>query len=58
MMRLCVKSEEKHTKHVFGHCGEHMRNPESTLCHIIGLNYVSCSPSQDAVARLAAARLR
>jgi len=39
-----------------GICGEHGGDPSSIeLCHIAGLNYVSCSPFRVPVARLAAA---
>ena len=37
-------------------CGEHGGDPESIeWCHIIGNNYVSCSPFRVPIARLAAA---
>jgi pyruvate, orthophosphate dikinase len=40
-----------------GICGEHGGDPASiALCHELGLDYVSCSPSRLPVARLAAAR--
>jgi pyruvate, orthophosphate dikinase len=39
-----------------GICGEHGGDPESIeFCHMIGQNYVSCSPFRVPVARLAAA---
>jgi pyruvate,orthophosphate dikinase len=39
-----------------GICGEHGGDPDSIeWCHMIGLNYVSCSPFRVPVARLAAA---
>ena len=39
-----------------GICGEHGGEPRSvTLCHHIGLDYVSCSPYRVPIARLAAA---
>ncbi|HNR63464.1 MAG TPA: pyruvate, phosphate dikinase [Thermotogota bacterium] len=39
-----------------GICGEHGGEPSSIeFCHIVGLNYVSCSPYRVPVARLAAA---
>jgi pyruvate,orthophosphate dikinase len=39
-----------------GICGEHGGDPESIeWCHMIGNNYVSCSPFRVPVARLAAA---
>ncbi len=40
-----------------GICGEHGGDPSSVeFCHLIGLNYVSCSPFRVPIARLAAAR--
>ncbi|MCI4397413.1 MAG: hypothetical protein JHC34_01105, partial [Acidobacteria bacterium] len=40
-----------------GICGEHGGEPTSVeFCHMIGLNYVSCSPYRVPVARLAAAQ--
>jgi len=40
-----------------GICGEHGGDPMSIeFCHMIGLNYVSCSPYRVPVARLAAAQ--
>jgi pyruvate,orthophosphate dikinase len=40
-----------------GICGEHGGEPSSVeFCHLIGLNYVSCSPFRVPIARLAAAR--
>ncbi|MCP4130766.1 MAG: pyruvate, phosphate dikinase [bacterium] len=39
-----------------GICGEHGGEPNSIeFCHIVGLNYVSCSPFRVPIARLAAA---
>ncbi len=39
-----------------GICGEHGGDPHSiTICHDLGLNYVSCSPFRVPIARLAAA---
>jgi pyruvate,orthophosphate dikinase len=39
-----------------GICGEHGGEPKSIeFCHLIGLDYVSCSPYQVPIARLAAA---
>jgi len=41
-----------------GICGEHGGDPESIeWCHIIGNNYVSCSPFRVPIARLAAAHM-
>ncbi|MDX9954937.1 MAG: putative PEP-binding protein, partial [Anaerolineae bacterium] len=40
-----------------GVCGEHGGDPQSVeFCHLVGLNYVSCSPFRVPVARLAAAQ--
>jgi pyruvate,orthophosphate dikinase len=40
-----------------GICGEHGGDPASVeFCHMVGLNYVSCSPFRVPVARLAAAQ--
>jgi pyruvate,orthophosphate dikinase len=40
-----------------GICGEHGGEPSSVeFCHMVGLNYVSCSPFRVPIARLAAAR--
>ncbi len=40
-----------------GICGEHGGDPSSVeFCHMVGLDYVSCSPYRVPVARLAAAR--
>jgi pyruvate,orthophosphate dikinase len=44
-------------KILIGICGEHGGEPSSIeFCHIIGLDYVSCSPYRIPVARLAAAQ--
>ncbi len=41
-----------------GICGEHGGDPESIeFCHLIGQNYVSCSPFRVPIARLAAAQV-
>jgi pyruvate,orthophosphate dikinase len=40
-----------------GICGEHGGDPDSIeFCHMVGLDYVSCSPFRVPVARLAAAQ--
>jgi len=42
---------------LIGICGEHGGEPSSIeFCHLIGLNYVSCSPFRVPIARLAAAQ--
>jgi pyruvate,orthophosphate dikinase len=47
-----VNSEMK-----MGICGEHGGNPKSIdFCHMIGLDYVSCSPYRIPIAKLAAAQ--
>jgi pyruvate,orthophosphate dikinase len=39
-----------------GICGEHGGDPASIeFCHLVGNNYVSCSPFRVPIARLAAA---
>jgi pyruvate,orthophosphate dikinase len=42
-----------------GICGEHGGEPSSIeFCHLVGNNYVSCSPFRVPVARLAAAQAK
>ena len=42
-----------------GICGEHGGEPTSVeFCHLLGLNYVSCSPYRVPIARLAAAQAK
>lgn len=42
---------------LLGICGEHGGEPSSVeFCHLLGLNYVSCSPYRIPIARLAAAQ--
>ena len=44
---------------LMGICGEHGGEPSSIeFCHIIGLDYVSCSPYRIPIARLAAAQAK
>ena len=57
LIRLAV-SEGRRTRPSLktGICGEHGGDPRSiTLCHEMGLDYVSCSPYRVPIARLAAA---
>jgi len=58
LMKMAV--EEGRTTRVsleVGICGEHGGDPESIeFCHIIGQNYVSCSPFRVPIARLSAAQ--
>ena len=58
LMRMCVEKGRKARPDLeVGICGEHGGDPESIeLCHLIGNNYVSCSPFRVPVARLAAAQ--
>ena len=40
-----------------GICGEHGGEPSSVeFCHLVGMNYVSCSPFRVPIARLSAAQ--
>jgi len=56
LMKLTVeKGRSTRTELECGICGEHGGDPNSIeWCHMIGLNYVSCSPFRVPVARLAA----
>ncbi|HBV95942.1 MAG: pyruvate phosphate dikinase [Peptococcaceae bacterium BICA1-7] len=60
LMRMAVELGRKvRPDLLIGICGEHGGEPESIeFCHLIGLNYVSCSPFRVPVARLAAAQAR
>ncbi|MBL6982968.1 MAG: pyruvate, phosphate dikinase [Anaerolineales bacterium] len=57
LMKLTVeKGRATRTDLECGICGEHGGDPNSIeWCHLIGLNYVSCSPFRVPIARLAAA---
>jgi len=57
LMALCVKKARSVNPELeCGICGEHAGDPKSiSLCHEIGLTYVSCSPYRVPVARLSAA---
>jgi len=58
LMKICVE-KGRHTDPDLevGICGEHGGEPSSIeFCHILGLNYVSCSPFRVPIARLAAAQ--
>ncbi len=57
LMRFAVEDGRKARPDLeVGICGEHGGDPESIeFCHMIGNNYVSCSPVRVPVARLAAA---
>ena len=58
LMRLAVEKGRKSRPTLkLGICGEHGGDPSSVeFCHMIGLNYVSCSPFRVPIASLAAAR--
>ncbi len=60
LMELTVKNgRAKKPGLEIGICGEHGGEPNSVeFCHLIGLNYVSCSPFRVPIARLAAAQAR
>jgi len=57
LMKLAVeKGRSTRVELECGICGEHGGDPNSIeWCHMIGLNYVSCSPFRVPIARLAAA---
>lgn len=58
LMRMAVEDGRKTRPELeVGICGEHGGDPDSIeFCHLIGQNYVSCSPFRVPVARLAAAQ--
>ncbi|MCL1865017.1 MAG: pyruvate, phosphate dikinase [Spirochaetes bacterium] len=58
LMNLAVEKGRKVKKNLkIGICGEHGGDPNSVeFCHILGLDYVSCSPFRIPIARLAAAQ--
>ncbi|NMA06920.1 MAG: pyruvate, phosphate dikinase, partial [Ruminococcaceae bacterium] len=58
IMKTAVKlGRESNPKLKLGICGEHGGDPSSVeFCHLIGLDYVSCSPFRVPIARLAAAQ--
>ncbi len=58
LMRMAVERGRRTRPGIkLGICGEHGGEPSSVeFCHIIGLNYVSCSPFRVPIASLAAAR--
>ncbi len=57
LMKIAVEKGRAARKDMeFGICGEHGGDPRSiALCHVLGLDYVSCSPFRVPIARLAAA---
>jgi pyruvate,orthophosphate dikinase len=58
LMKIAVIKGRATRKNIkLGICGEHGGDPKSVeFCHMLGLNYVSCSPYRVPVARLAAAQ--
>ncbi|MEK6650050.1 MAG: putative PEP-binding protein, partial [Bacteroidota bacterium] len=58
LMRIAVEKGQAARPGIkLGICGEHGGDPSSIeFCHMLGLNYVSCSPFRVPIARLAAAR--
>jgi pyruvate,orthophosphate dikinase len=58
LMRIGVERGRKtRPKLKIGICGEHGGDPASVaFCHLVGLDYVSCSPFRVPIARLAAAQ--
>jgi pyruvate,orthophosphate dikinase len=58
LVRMAVESGRKTRPDLkIGICGEHGGDPSSVeFCHVVGLNYVSCSPYRVPIARLAAAQ--
>jgi pyruvate,orthophosphate dikinase len=58
LMKIAVEKGRSTRPNIkLGICGEHGGEPSSIeFCHMIGLNYVSCSPFRVPIARLAAAR--
>ncbi|HEX9829752.1 MAG TPA: putative PEP-binding protein, partial [Bacteroidota bacterium] len=58
LMKMAVeKGRATNPKLKIGICGEHGGDPSSVeFCHMIGQDYVSCSPFRVPIARLAAAR--
>jgi len=58
LMKMSVERGRKARPDIkLGICGEHGGDPSSVeFCHMIGLDYVSCSPFRVPIARLAAAQ--
>jgi len=58
LVRIAVEKGRKIRKNLkLGICGEHGGDPSSVeFCHMLGLDYVSCSPYRVPIARLAAAQ--
>lgn len=58
LMKMAVEKGRATRPNIYiGICGEHGGEPSSVeFCHLIGLEYVSCSPYRIPIARLAAAQ--
>ncbi len=58
LMRMAVEKGRKTRPDLkIGICGEHGGEPNSVeFCHMLGMNYVSCSPFRIPIAKLAAAQ--
>ncbi len=58
LVKIAVQKGRKTRSNLkIGICGEHGGDPASVeFCHIIGMDYVSCSPFRVPIARLAAAQ--
>jgi len=57
MKIACERGRAERPKIKLGICGEHGGEPSSVeFCHMLGLDYVSCSPFRIPIARLAAAQ--
>jgi pyruvate, orthophosphate dikinase len=58
LMQIAVDEGRASNSHLhLGICGEHGGDPDSVrFCHVVGLDYVSCSPFRVPTARLAAAQ--
>lgn len=55
----CRLGKEEYPGLKLGICGEHGGDPSSVeFCHMLGLDYVSCSPFRVPIARLAAAQAK
>ncbi|MDD3612198.1 MAG: pyruvate, phosphate dikinase [Clostridia bacterium] len=60
LMKIAVELGKKSRPDIkLGICGEHGGDPSSIeFCHMVGLDYVSCSPYRVPIARLAAAQAK
>ncbi|PJC36711.1 pyruvate, phosphate dikinase [Candidatus Peregrinibacteria bacterium CG_4_9_14_0_2_um_filter_53_11] len=58
LMQICVDlARQEKPELEMGICGEHGGDPRSVeFCHLIGLDYVSCSPYRVPIAKVAAAQ--